>query len=150
MCATTTFLEKNMSFGEQLKRLRRDKGWTQYVLGEKADLKPSHIPKLEKDNSDPKLSTIYKLISALNCSADDLLMDYEKMEIDGILRATINRTASLPEVNQTVIADVIDKYCIAVGLKESFNEENKKFPYIRILTEADRSAVPEKKLKEVK
>ena len=72
---TGYLLEIKMSFSENLKRLRRDRGWTQAQLAKAADLKITHIPKLENDNADPKLSSIYKLLSALGCSSDTLLME---------------------------------------------------------------------------
>lgn len=137
---TGYLLELKMSFGENLKRLRRDKGWTQAQLAKAADLKITHIPKLESDGGDPKLSSIYKLLGALGCTADTLLMDSEKVGIDAILNATIERAANLPEDNKRVIIDVIDKYCIAVGLEQSFSKENSTG--IRLLTEKYKSPLP--------
>lgn len=109
-----------MSLGENIKRLRRDKGLTQGELAQMADIKLGHISKLERNESDPKLSTIYKLMNAFNCSADTLLMDPDKTPIDGILKAAFERAINLPETNKRVVIDLIDKYCIAVGLQNSF------------------------------
>jgi transcriptional regulator with XRE-family HTH domain len=140
---TGYLLEIKMSFGENLKRLRRDKGWTQLQLAKAADLKLTHIPKLENDGADPKLSSIYKLLGALGCSADTLIMDSEKVGTDAILKATIERAANLPEGNKRVLIDVIDKYCIAVGLEQSFSKENSTG--FRILTESYKSPLTTEK-----
>lgn len=137
---TGYLLEIKMSFGENLKRLRRDKGWTQLQLAKAADLKITHIPKLENDGADPKLSSIYKLLGALGCSADTLLMDSEKVGIDAILKATIERAAGLPEGNKRVLIDVVDKYCIAAGLEQSFSKENSTG--FRLITEKYKSPLP--------
>jgi len=51
-------------------------------------------------------------------------MDSNKLGIDAVLKATIERATSMPESNKRVLIDVIDKYCIAVGLEQSFNKEN--------------------------
>lgn len=113
-----------MSFGDNLKRLRRDKGWTQGQLAEHADLKVTHIPKLENDSADPKLSTIYKLVNALNCSTDTLLMDSSKVGIDGILKASLERLEQLSETHKYILIDVIDAYCIRNSVQSSFKRDN--------------------------
>lgn len=140
---TGYIVELNMSFGENLKRLRRDKGWTQAQLAKAADLKTTHIPKLENETADPKLSSIYKLINALGCSADTLLMDPKKTGIDAVVKASVERVMQLPETNKRVLIDVIDKYCIATGLEQAFSEENKTgWPNVRVWTESPDPALP--------
>jgi transcriptional regulator with XRE-family HTH domain len=55
------------------RRMRRHKGWTQGDLAERAGIKINHVSKLEQDETDPKLSTLYKLMHAFSCSPDSLL-----------------------------------------------------------------------------
>jgi len=131
-----------MSLGENIKRLRGDRGWTQGILAKKSGLGLNLVSKLERNASDPKLSTIYKLMNAFNCSADKLLMDPEKVGIDGILESTLERALNLPEANKRVVIEIVDKYCIAVGLEQSFNGENG--PKLRVFTSAPKSALPDK------
>lgn len=118
------YLELNMSFSDNLKRLRRDKSWTQGQLAEQSDLKLNHIPKLEKDTADPKLSTIYKLINALGCSSDTLLMDSNKVGVDGLLKASLERMDQLSETHKYILIDVIDAYCIRNSVQSSFKKDN--------------------------
>ncbi len=121
-----------MSLGDNIKRLRRDKAWTQGDLSDKTGIKLGHISKLERDESDPKLETIYKLMNAFNCSADALLMDPEKTPLDGVVRAAFERAANLPEANKRSIIDVIDNYCIAIGFKAQFTSpEGNKFLWFK-------------------
>ena len=54
----------DMSFGENLRRLRRDKGLTQAELGKLADMKITHMSKLENDTGDPKLSTLGEIFNS--------------------------------------------------------------------------------------
>jgi len=108
----------NMSFGTNLRRLRRDKGWVQGELSERSGVKTSHISNMEQDKTDPKLSTIYKLINALNCAPDSLLMDGDKISLDGLLKASYDRAKGLPEEQMFIVVDLIDKYCTAYGLEE--------------------------------
>lgn len=121
---TAYYLETIMSFGDNLKRLRRDKGWTQGQLADQADLKVTHIPKLENDSADPKLSTIYKLVNALSCSTDTLLMDPSKVGVDGILKASLERLEQLSETHKYILIDIIDAYCIRNSVQSSFKKDN--------------------------
>ena len=114
-----------MSFGANLKRLRRDKNFTQGELAKASEVKLGHISKLECDSLDPKISTIYKLMNGLDCSADMLLMDSEKTNMSTILRNQFERAATLPEENQCVLIDLIDKYCMAISFQGYLKEGNK-------------------------
>ncbi|MEM1402247.1 MAG: helix-turn-helix transcriptional regulator [Pseudomonadota bacterium] len=114
-----------MSFGDNLKRLRRDRSWTQGQLADEAGLRLSHIPKLERADSDPKLSTIYKLLNALECSTDTLLMDADQVGVDGRLKASLERLNGLPDVHKCVIIDMIDAYCFRNAIKGHFKADNK-------------------------
>ncbi|MDZ7924356.1 MAG: helix-turn-helix transcriptional regulator [Marinagarivorans sp.] len=131
---TEYILEINMSFGENLKRLRRDKGLTQADLAERAGLKPSHIPKLESSSGDPKLSTIYKLINALGCNADSLMTDSSHMNTNQLVKVMMERVCNLPEINKNVLLHVIDQYCIAAGIEQTLSASSKKWFELKYMT----------------
>ena len=114
-----------MSFGSNLKRLRRDKNLTQGELAKASDVKLGHISKLECDALEPKISTVYKLMRGLDCNADTLLMDEDKTNMSTILRTQFERAATLPEENQRVLIDILDKYCMAVSFQGYLKENNK-------------------------
>lgn len=114
-----------MSFGSNLKRLRRTKSLTQGELADQSGVKFGHISKLECDNLDPKLSTLYKLMNGLNCNADDLLMDSAKTNMETILKTQYERAALLPKKNQRVLIEMIDKYCMAIEFQGFLKEGNK-------------------------
>ena len=140
-------LEINMSFADNLRKLRRDKGWTQYDLAEASGVKASHIPRLEKENSDPKLSTIYKLIDALGCTPDALLMDNKNMSIDGIAKITMERISHLPDGDKAAITHVVDQFCSAIGIRETLSkEDNGILPKFRYMTKANEDAISKDKL----
>lgn len=113
-----------MSFGENLRRLRRDKGWSQAELASKAGIKTSHISTMEtSDEGDPKLSTIYKLINAFGCSPNALLQDEAEVGLQGILEATLERASKLDEYDKRVIVEIVDHYCIAKGMQEMMRKD---------------------------
>lgn len=106
-----------MSLGENLKALRKKKGWTQQQLAEVAGIKLTHISTLEKNDSDPKLSTIGKLIEALGCSANDLIVTPGKAGISTVLRNYLERTAELPTEDKLLLVRLIDKFMAAESLR---------------------------------
>ncbi|EKN2778795.1 helix-turn-helix transcriptional regulator [Salmonella enterica] len=107
-----------MSLSENIKRLRRDKGWTQGELATKSGIGMAQISKIEKNKTDPKLSTIYQIINALGCSADALLIDTQKSNVDTIMAVALERVRQLPEKDKEILLTVIDKYCIAISLQQ--------------------------------
>lgn len=113
-----------MSIGENLKRLRRDKKWTQSELAEISKIGLAQISKIEKDKTDPKLSTIYQLINALECTTEALLIDTKKSSVDSILAVALDRIKQLPEKDKEIILTIIDKYCIAVSMQELADNRN--------------------------
>jgi transcriptional regulator with XRE-family HTH domain len=114
-----------MSLGTNIRRLRRDKGWTLGQLAEQTGIKLGHLSKLEHDEGDPKLSTLYKLMPAFSCSPDSLLMDLNRVNTDGILKQSLERATALPEAEKRTIIKVVDAYCLAWGTQQQFVGENR-------------------------
>ncbi|MFD2110774.1 helix-turn-helix domain-containing protein [Thiorhodococcus fuscus] len=114
-----------MSLGKNIRRLRQDQGWTQVQLSERTGIRIGHISKLEKDDGDPKLSTLYKLMEAFGCSPDALLMDLDKAPMDAILKQTLERALKLPEANKAAIIEVVDGYIRACGVEQAFSDQNR-------------------------
>lgn len=60
-------------FGDKLKALRLEKGWTQQQLAEKVELVNASISAYEQGAKFPSVEVVIKLCSLLNTSADYLL-----------------------------------------------------------------------------
>jgi transcriptional regulator with XRE-family HTH domain len=110
-----------MSLAENIRRLRKDKGWTQIELAEKTGLRVAHVYELEKGKGDPKLSTLYKLMTALGCSPDSLLMDTERVTTDALLKQALERALALDEDHKRIALHNLDMYCIAAGMIHQTN-----------------------------
>ena len=123
-----------MSFGESVKRLRRDKGLTQGDLSDICDIKAGHISKIENNKADPSLSTVYKLIRALECTPNTLLIDSDSMSLSGLMEATLERADKLDRESKRAIIDVVDHYCIAKGMQGLFKNEGTFLPRINYST----------------
>jgi len=108
-----------MSLAMNLMNLRRRKGWTQGQLSDACGVKVGHISKLERGHdTDPKLSTITRLMRALDCTADDLLMDAEQLGPSRLLRTVLQQAEQLPEEKQMVILEIVDGYCASHGMRQ--------------------------------
>lgn len=58
----------NKAFGSVIRRLRREKGWSQDELSHRADVARSHLSLLELGRKSPTLDSIFKLCRALAVS----------------------------------------------------------------------------------
>jgi transcriptional regulator with XRE-family HTH domain len=119
-----------MAIGENLKRLRQDKGYTQYDLSKKSGVRIASISQIERNEGDPKLSTLYKLIDGLECSADALLLDINHISLNATMKTMLERAEQLPEREKTIIMDIIDTYCITHGFEQVVDQGWRKFAII--------------------
>jgi transcriptional regulator with XRE-family HTH domain len=111
-----------MSLGDNLKRLRIDRGMTQGDLSNKSGVGLGQVSKIERNKADPTASTIYKLITALDCSADRLIHDKDKTGLTGLLKEQFERVSGLPQRDQEDLIRIMDKFCVANGLKTMLDE----------------------------
>lgn len=58
--------------GENIKRLRGEKGWTQEYLAEKVEVHVSYIGQIERGLRYPSLKVLFKLADALTVKIDTL------------------------------------------------------------------------------
>jgi len=112
-----------MAIGENLNRLRRDKGWNQEELAKKAGISLGQVSKIERNKDKPKLETIYSLINALGCTPNALLNDVKETSTDGRIEMVLERLLELPEKDKESLINLIDKYCLAVAYQK-LNENN--------------------------
>ena len=75
-------MELTKAFGQVLRELRREANLTQEELGLEADLKRTFISLLELGQQQPTLQTIFKLSTALDIKASDLLKYVEQKVSD--------------------------------------------------------------------
>ncbi|MEH0691040.1 helix-turn-helix domain-containing protein [Vibrio cholerae] len=122
----------NVALGDNLKRLRRDRNLTQGDLADLSNIRIGQISKIERNEVDPKMSTIYSLINALSCTPNALLNDVADTNVDGLIEMALERTKNLSDREKNVLIDVIDKYCIAVSMQKLIDrDDNKVFGFTR-------------------
>lgn len=60
------------AFGEKLKRLRKNRGFTQEQLAEMIEIDPRNLSRIEVGNSFVKAETMEKLLKALDITTEEL------------------------------------------------------------------------------
>lgn len=75
-----------MTIGENIRRLRKEKGYTQKQLAEKCDMYESQIRKYESGKANPKLETIQKIAKALDVHSLVLLDQISQDLSDELLK----------------------------------------------------------------
>ena len=69
--------ELSRSFGNAVRQVREERGWSQERLAEHADLNRSYIGDLERGRAMPSLATLTKLASALGLQPAALVARFE-------------------------------------------------------------------------
>jgi len=99
-----------MAFGDNLARIRKDKGWTQEELVKRSGVGISQIRRYETDNASPTLEIIAKLARALGASIDELVFD--------------KRTGIA--ANKILDRELLEKFEIVSSMEEQDREAVKK------------------------
>lgn len=58
-----------------MKRLRRERGWSQEALADESDLDRTYISGLERLTKNPTITVVQRIANALQCRMGDLLDD---------------------------------------------------------------------------
>ena len=56
-----------------MKRLRKERGWSQEALADEADLDRTYISGIEREVKNPTVTVVERVAEALSCSLGDLL-----------------------------------------------------------------------------
>lgn len=97
-----------MSFGINLKQLRAQKGLTQGQLADKASMQVEQISRIERSQNEPKLETIIKICTALQCSSDELIFGKNDSSLDESLRRLLNALTSLSNEKKVMTIEVLE------------------------------------------
>lgn len=70
-----------IAIGLRIRKLRKQKFWTQEKLAEKADIAPDYLCRIELGKKHPSLKSVLLIANALNITVDDLLIDVQKKNV---------------------------------------------------------------------
>ena len=112
----------DVSLGEKLKTLRREKGWSQDELAFHAQIDGRQVSRYENDRVMPSVEVVIKMAKAYNVSLDYLLLDDAPRRP---LEAPVSRLAervmglgSFSEEDERALLHILDSLEAKTKLKE--------------------------------
>lgn len=118
-----------MEFGDELARIRRERGLTQVALAQRIGVHPSQLHRYEVGEAQPTLDVIRRLCVALSVSSDGLLFaDDPRALVENRLRMALETTIYLSEHEQAVIAEIIENFVAARVARERPNQRRGPVP----------------------
>lgn len=123
--------------GDQIRKYRKEKGFTQKELGERCGMDEANIRKYELGNANPKLETLHRIANALNISYLKLVeseivessMKNVEEERKNILKEFVRLNNELKENNTPELKKQI------VNVEEQLNTNDKQI--LELLYEMD-------------
>ncbi len=94
--------------GERIRILRKERGWSQEELGEKADLHHTYVGAVERGEKNASIDTLDKIAEALGVEMIDLFALARKQEsIDSLRSHVIEEVKESSPGTLKLIADLI-------------------------------------------
>jgi transcriptional regulator with XRE-family HTH domain len=104
------------SFGEKLRQLRKERGWSQDELAERVGIHGRHVGKYEAGKVLPNAETLLAIAAALDVSLDFLLLDAAQSENpaakirDRELLRAFETVDHMDEKDREIIKSLIDAF----------------------------------------
>lgn len=96
-----------MTIADNLKAIRKDRGFTQAQLSELAQIDVIQLSRIERGKSQPGLDSLKKIAIALGCSTDELVFDKDERKLTEELNTLLTLTKRLPDQKQEMIKEFI-------------------------------------------
>jgi transcriptional regulator with XRE-family HTH domain len=118
-----------MSLADNLKRLRKKRGWSQTQLAEQIGSHLSHINRIETGKYNPSLDVVQKLASTFDVTIDYLVSDtdedFKEVRIeDKNLMERVKLIDSLEEDDKSALIRVIDSMLTKKKILNLITKEN--------------------------
>ncbi|OYR40767.1 hypothetical protein DJ82_06660 [Halorubrum sp. Ib24] len=99
--------------GDSIRAARKDNGLTQSDLAERADVSQPLIARVESEDVDPTIDTLYSIVSALNNSSSNLEQEEVQISMPSVLKDarsqagyTQRELANIADVSQPLISRI--------------------------------------------
>ena len=128
-----------MSIGDNIRRIRKEKGWTQAQLAKILSVSQQMVGQFEKSKKPPKLETVEKIASALGVTAFDLMgFEYWDKKYPDIAQHSKEYEGFVDYLNALgyIVQDVYSKEQIPVekfdeiGKSELVSEESRQSGFV--------------------
>ncbi|HOT13801.1 MAG TPA: helix-turn-helix transcriptional regulator [Bacteroidales bacterium] len=112
-----------ISFSENLKRVRTQKGISQEELSKKIDIHPVQFSRYERAQSVPSIDVVQKIANALEVTIDELVYGNQNNKAeqnikDRELLSMFSKIQLLNEKQKETVKDFLSAYILKVDLKE--------------------------------
>jgi len=100
-----------MTLGEKLKKLRKEKSWSQQELSDKLGVHIKHVSRYENNVNKPSLEMLRKLSEFFNVSVDYLVNEEASIEPnikDKELQMYFEKVDKLDEENKKLVKGILD------------------------------------------
>ncbi len=95
--------------GERIRNLRKERGWSQEELGEKADLQHTYVGAIERGEKNASIDTLEKIAVAFNIEILDLFaLAQGRMDVDRLRAHVIEEIRELSPGTLKLIAALIE------------------------------------------
>lgn len=112
-----------MTFGENIKRVRKEKGISQRVLGERLGVTQQTVAQYEKIQELPKFETIRRIATALEVPIGNLVEDWSKIPPNEIAKDISNMASSAIKDSEKAINNISKAFQKTAILKRPTKDE---------------------------
>lgn len=108
-----------IKFGDNLKRIRTEKGISQGALAELLSMHAAHISRYERNSTLPSIEVLKKIADALNVSIDELVYGKQDEKVksklnDSELLSMFNRVQSLSKTELNCVKSLLKAYIFQI------------------------------------
>lgn len=100
-----------MTLGEKIRKLRRERDWTQAEFVERVGIDKRNVSRYENDQINPSRKTVRKFAGALGVSVEELLLDQPSKPVlvveDAELLNLFREVSTLPERDRSAVKHVL-------------------------------------------
>lgn len=110
-----------MVLGDNIRKSRKAKGWSQRELAEHTATDTSYINRVETGKINPSIAVLERIAGALECSLDELVKGVEKAEVeirDKGLADRVRLIDSLDEEDRHALVHMIDTMLTKKRMRE--------------------------------
>ena len=109
-----------VNFGEHLKQLRSERGFSQEIFASKIGVHVTNLSKYERNISTPSLDVAERIAKAFNISIDQLVYGDQKANStleDNELLNLFTKTQQLPKNQKSTVKDLLEAFILKTDLQ---------------------------------
>jgi len=113
-----------MIFSKKLAEIRKQRGFTQQAMADKIGIHVSQIKRYEAGTAQPTLEIFYKILLALNVSADSMLFKKNERGPDEDLKLYFEAVSKLTTKEKNTIKELIEGMLIKHDANRWINKDS--------------------------